>query len=729
VRTRTGWEIIFDEVDLGKMNHLETVMMVGNGYLCTRGSFPEYYHEANVATFVHGVFDDIPISFTELVNVPDWTALSIRVNGEEFSLRKGKVHSLTVRLDMKTGLLARDVVWESPSGNQVEFRFERFVSMANQHLMMQRVMMTALNFDGEVEILANINGFALNQSLLHWKFIAQQDHYGISQLVIQTEFTKINVAVSESIEIVGKTPQKEFWDVRMQPTRRLRDQLVRGETVVVEKRASIITSRDTVNVSETGFSILQRSALRSWAELYAENISAWEKLWASSDIEIISDDDAQLMTRFSIYQLLIAGPQNDEQVNIGAKTLSGYGYRGHVFWDTEIFMLPFFSYTQPHIAKNLISYRFHRLPGARQKAKANGFEGAQFPWESAATGEEVTPKWVPNWTPHQTVNESEMIRIWTGDIQIHISADIAYAIMQYWQVSGDDNFIKERGAQVIFETAQFWASRVEWNDQKKRYEITDVIGPDENHDHVDNNVFTNRMVIWHLHTAAQLYTWMKDNAPDQISIMERAINLTPNSQEEWLEKASKVYLPDPNEDGIIEQFEGFFDLEDVDFSNYADRTLSMQQIFGVEGCQKVMALKQADVVMLHFLLRNEYERSVIEKNYDYYSARTDHEYGSSLGPAMHALVANWINRPDEAYQHFLRAAKADLYDVRGNVSDGIHAASLGGVWQAVVFGFAGLTVTDDGWAITPRLPKGWRSIKFHFWYKGKLEEVVVTRES
>jgi trehalose/maltose hydrolase-like predicted phosphorylase len=501
--------------------------------------------------------------------------------------------------------------------------------------------------------------------------------------------------------------------------------LIKAETTVFEKRASIVTSRDTDLVSESGLRIVHDNLQKKWDELFSESVIAWGKLWESSDIEIKSDDDAQLMTRFSIYQLLIAGPQNDEQVNIGAKTLSGYGYRGHAFWDTEIFMLPFFSFTQPQIAKNLLSYRYHRLPGARKKAKVNGFKGAQYPWESAATGEEVTPKWVPNWTPHQSANESELIRIWTGDIQIHISADVAYAILQYWLVSGDDDFMKDRGIQVILETAQFWNSRLEWSDEKQLYEITDVIGPDENHDHIDNNTFTNRMVVWHLETANKLYHWLKANGKEKLEQIEAQTGLSIKDAAEWLGKASQIYIPEPNQDGIIEQFEGFFDLEDVDFSSYADRTLSMQQIFGIEGCQKVMALKQADIVMLHFLLRNEYDTKIIEKNYDFYSARTDHEYGSSLGPAMHALVANWINRPNEAYQHFLRAGMADLYDVRGNVSDGIHAASLGGIWQTVVFGFAGLSVTEQGWILKPKLPKGWKSIKFKFWYKGKLEEVIV----
>ena len=727
MKTNTGWEIVVDPFDFEKMNHLETIMTIGNGYLCSRGSLAEGYQGANIATFLHGVFDDIPISFTELVNVPDWTSLIIRINGEEFSLKNGDTKSHQVALDMRSGLLSRHIIWESPTGNQTEFLFERFVSMALPQLCMQRLTVTPLNFNGQLEILASINGYAMNQDTFHWEFVQQHDCCGVNQLEIQTKTTGIHLAVSEYIKLVGQAFKQEFWDVRMQPTRIVRGQLIKNETTVFEKRCSIITSRDTDFISDTGIRVIHDLMQKSWQDLFQENCDAWQKLWYTSDIEIVGDQEAQLMTRFSIYHLLIAGSQHDEQVNIGAKTLSGYGYRGHTFWDTEIFMLPFFSYTQPKIARNLLSYRFHRLPGARNKAKHNRYQGAQYPWESASTGEEVTPKWVPNWTPHQSANESELIRIWTGDIQIHISADIAYGIMQYWQVTGDDDFLKERGAAVILETAQFWSSRLEWNEEKSNYEITDVIGPDENHDHVDNNAFTNRMVIWHLQTAIRVYQWMKNNAESQLQNIQQNSGITEEDIDEWARKSGLIYLPEPNPDGVIEQFEGFFDLEDVEFEDYSDRRLSMQQIFGVEGCQKVKALKQADVVMLHFLLRNEFDKELIAKNYDYYSAITDHEYGSSLGPAMHALVANWIGRPEEAYQHFLRAGRADLYDIRGNVNDGIHAASLGGIWQVVVFGFAGLTVTDEGWRIDPNLPESWESVKFRFFYKGKITEVEATK--
>jgi len=725
MRTETGWEIIYDQFVPDTMNHLETVTMVGNGYLGTRGSFAEGYPGANRATFVHGVFDDTPIVFTELANTPDWTALLIKLNEQVFSLRDGTLHSFSTSLNLKNGVLTRQVDWESADNQRITITFERFACLHNVHLLMQRVRICSQNFDGQVEIQAPINGYALNEQIMHWQHFANNQHPDANQLVIKTIASNITVSVTQDYRYQGDLTQKSIWNVPMQPTAVFSFDLTAGESVTFEKRTALFTSRDTANPSQAGFDLLVHSADLKWDQIREQHDDAWNALWSTSDVKIDSDDDVQIMVRFCLYQLLIAGPQHDDQVNIGAKTLSGYGYRGHVFWDTEIFMLPFFTFTQPQIARNLLSYRYHRLPGARKKAKANGFDGAQFPWESADTGEEVTPTWVPAWVDNEDGKSMELVRIWTGDIQIHITADVAYAIMQYWKITGDDEFMLNHGAQIILETANFWASRLEWNQSKERYEITDVIGPDENHDHIDNNAFTNRLVVWHLQTAQEIVNWLVMNPDKQADELLSKLGITQAVSQQWQKKAALVYFPPLTDEGIIEQFDGFFDLDFVDFSQYADRTKSMQEIFGIEGTQKVMALKQADVVMLLYLLRDEFDLTTIEANYDYYNIRTDHEYGSSLGPAMHAIVAAMIGRREDAYQHFLRAAKADLYDVRGNIKDGIHAASLGGVWQAVVFGFAGLRVDQDGWSVHPTLPEGWRSVEFSFYHKGELQRVRV----
>ena len=480
---------------------------------------------------------------------------------------------------------------------------------------------------------------------------------------------------------------------------------------MVDKYCALVTSRDTD--TPVAAAIEAVNSVKDWETAYQANARAWEKEWERTDLIIEGDEEAQISTRFNLFQLLIAAPRQDNRVNIGAKTLSGFGYRGHSFWDTEIFMLPLFIYTAPHIARNLLNYRYRNLPGARAKAHENGFEGAQFPWESADEGVEVTPTWVPDFT-----NRTRMVRIWTGEIELHISADIAYAANKYWQVTGDDAWLVEQGAELILDTAKFWGSRAEWNPSRKRYQIMNVIGPDEYHDHVDNNAMTNRMAQWNLQTGLEMLEWLKVHAPEKAVDLVDRLDLSPARLDHWRDVIEKLYF-NISENGLIEQFEGFYQRRYVDLAAMEPRTESAQVIFGIEGANQTQVLKQPDVLIMLYLLQQHYTHDIVQVNYDFYTPRTDHTYGSSLGPSIQAIMACEVGRQDEAYEHFIRAVRADLRDVRGNAGDGIHGASAAGTWQAVVFGFAGLRVTPQGWTINPRLPKHWKRLAFKFFYKGK----------
>ncbi len=434
-------------------------------------------------------------------------------------------------------------------------------------------------------------------------------------------------------------------------------------------------------------------------------------MWDASDVVIEGDPTAQLAVRYNLFQVLIAAPRHDNRVSVPAKTLSGFGYRGHVFWDTDIFILPFLNHTQPALARNLLCYRYYTLPGARRKAQAAGYQGAMFAWESADSGDEVTPRWVPG-------QDGDLTRIWCGDIELHITADVAYAVWQYWQGTGDDDWMRRYGAEIILDTAAFWGSRVEWNSDRGRYEISDVIGPDEYHEHVDNNAFTNRMVRWHLETALEVLAWLRRTDPERAVALTEQLDLTPERLAHWNAVCEDIFVPHDPETGLIEQFEGFFSLKEVDLVGYEPRTRSMQALLGGEETNQSQVLKQADVLMLLYLLRDRFDRPTLQANWDYYAPRTDHTHGSSLAPAIHAIMVCELGRPDEAYEHFMRAALVDLENLRGNTADGIHAASAGGVWQAVVFGCGGVRLTDAGPVATPRLPAGWTRLKFRLQHRG-----------
>lgn len=710
------WTISEDTFDPQKQHHKETIFTIGNGYLSTRGAFEESYPANRRATFVHGVFDDVPIVFTELANASDWLPLNVILNGEQFSLNTGTIESYQRSLDLRTGVLTRTVKWRSPSGHAATLKFERFASLADEHLLCIRCQITP-DFDGRLEIRSALNGNPDNEGIAHWNWVAQGQRSQVAFLHTRTRATNLDLALSMRLVSNHAPHEASFWNVESIPTVSQRFMVKRGQTVCVDKFVGIATSRDTADPVK--MALEHARTAQSWDSALEAHQQAWDKEWERTDVTIEGDDEAQIAVRFSLFQLLIAAPRHDQRVNIGAKTLSGFGYRGHAFWDTEIFMLPLFTYTAPHIARNLLDYRYHTLPAARSKAQEAGCEGAWFAWESAATGEEVTPVWVPDFK-----DKKKLARVWTGDLAIHISADVAYAAYQYWCATGDDDWFRERGAELILDSARFYGLRAEWNAALQHYEYSDVVGPDEYHDHVNNNAYTNRLAQWNLEIAIQTLDWLKQNWPAKAVELIQKLDLTETRLAKWGDVAAKIQLH-IQPDGLIEQFDGFFQLKDVDLAEYEPRTKSMHEIFGVEAANDYQALKQPDVLMVQYLLHDHYSDEVIRVNYDYYNSRTDHTYGSSLGPSIQAIVACLMGCPEDAYAHFIRSARADLRDVRGNAGDGIHAASAGGIWQAVVFGFGGLQLTVDGWATHPHLPKHWKRLSFKFFQHGKLQVVDI----
>lgn len=717
------WVLSEDSFDPEKQLHSETILTIGNGYLSSRGAFEEGYPNDHRATFVHGVFDAVPITFTELANIPDWLPLYILLNGERFSIDSGTVESYERRLDLQTGLLTRTVRWCSPSGLTATLVFERFASLADEHLLCLRCTVTP-EFDGTLEIRAALDSKVDNRGIAHWEWVKQGltreivSNHDIVYLQTRTRATDTDLALSMRLETDQKNSQPHFWDAQGVPTLSVTFPARNGEAITVEKFVGIATSRDTDD--PICMAVKHAGAIQNWDLAFEANKRAWDQEWDRCDIQIEGDEEAQIGVRFSMFQLLVAAPRHDNRVNIGAKTLSGFGYAGHCFWDTEIFMLPFFIYTAPHIARNLLDYRFQRLQAARKKAEDNGFDGAQFPWESADTGEEVTPTWVPHFG-----DRTKLVRIWTGDIEIHISADIAYSVILYWRITNDETWFVDRGAEMVIDTARFWASRAEWNGPENRFEFTDVIGPDEYHDHVDNNAYTNYMARWNLQAGLDALDWLRVNAPSKANELTQRLGLDADLLARWREVSSHIHLP-IREDGLIEQFEGYFQRRDVDLASLEPRYISAQVLFGIEGCNDTQVIKQPDVLMLQYLLRGEFTDKQVMTNYRYYTPRTDHTYGSSLGPSIQAIMACEVGKPEDAYEHFIRAARADLLDVRGNAGDGIHGASAGGSWQAVVFGFAGLRVSEDGWSAHPRLPRHWRRLAFKFFHRGKLQVVELT---
>ena len=721
------WLLIEPHFDPAQLHHRETVFTIGNGYLGTRGTFEEGYPRASPSTLINGVYDSVPVMYTELVNCPDWLPLVVIVNGDRFRMDQGEVLSYERRLDLRRGVLSRSVRWRSPGGKTVDLSFERFASLADQQVLALRCQVTPIDFDGFIEVQASINGYPENQGFNHWEWLNQgKTDHGV-WLQVRTRSSRIELAMASGITITGIEASQQVSSVPGYPTLTATFMATMGQTVTIENLLTVFTSREVESPVTAAQEKL--ASLPDYATLLAAHEQAWNQNWQTSDIVIEGDVKAQLAVRYNLFQLSIAAPRHNDRVSIPAKTLSGFGYRGHVFWDTEIFILPFFIYTQPAIARNLLSYRYHTLPGARRKAAYYGYKGAMFAWESADTGDEVTPRWASPNDPY-----AEDIRIWCRDREIHISADVAYGAWYYWKATGDDEWMRDCGAELILDTAVFWRSRVEWNTKQERYEIREVIGADEYHEHdVHNSAFTNRMAQWHLEKAMFVFDWLFHHYPDKAIELQKTLQLTSERRSRWQDIINNLWISYDSTTGLIEEFENFFKIEDINLADYEPRTKSMQSILGIDGANKRQVLKQPDVLMLIYLMRQSqefpYDPKILKANWDYYAPRTDITYGSSLGPAIHAILASDLGNVQEASDRFWQAVLVDIEDTRGNAAEGIHGASAGGIWQVIVWGFGGIKLTENGPIAHPHLPPSWTRLKFKLHWRDQWHEFDLKNEA
>jgi len=387
-----------------------------------------------------------------------------------------------------------------------------------------------------------------------------------------------------------------------------------------------------------------------------------------------------------------------------------------VFWDTDIFMLPFFILTYPEAARALVMYRYHTLVAARAKAARLGYRGAFYAWESADSGEDVTP-------PFVVAPDGQIVRILTGEQEQHISADVAFGVWSYWRATGDERFLLEAGAEILIETARFWANRAE-REEDGRYHIRGVIGPDEYHETVDDNAYTNGMAQWNLEVAAETANLVAERWPEAWQALSRRLAIEPEEPHRWQQVARDFYTGFDEQTGLFEQFRGYFGLEDIDLAAFVPRTAPIDVLLGRERIQRSKIIKQPDVVMLVHLLWERMPPEVRKANFEYYEPRCGH--GSSLSPAIHALVAARLGDTALAERYFRQAAEIDLADNMGNAVGGIHAGALGGLWQAAVFGFAGLRFCGEKPEHHANLPPSWRSLSMRFQWRGQWHELTLS---
>ncbi|MFJ7826576.1 glycoside hydrolase family 65 protein [Psychrobacillus sp. NPDC096623] len=736
-------ETAFQPDSLGKA---EAIMHLGNGYLGLRSSTEEPYMKETRNLFVAGTFNKAEENeVTELPNIADATRLDIRVDGERFSLEFGKTKDYIRQLNLKYAELIRFFEWTSPKGKILQFEFKRFVSLDNLHLIGMKMIVKSLSDPVQISFDSGIDAQMSNSGAQHFLEGERRIFDKKKILLVQTtNESKIDVVINSSHKVIVNDQEitdypemnmarRKVWltyNINLQP----------NDKMELEKLTTVYTSRDKeydnneYNIQllmDKSLEDLRNSSIKGYDSLFQSHKEAWNNsIWNAYKLEINSENPYdQLALRFSLYQLTIMAPAHDDRMGVAAKALSGEGYKGHSFWDTEIFILPFFTFSNPAIAKSLLTYRYYGLDGAREKARENGYCGAMFPWEAAwPTDGEVTPK-----LGDIDIVTGKQTKIWSGVIEQHISADIAFAIYQYFNVTADHEFMDQYGYEIIFETAIFWASRLEWNESKQEYHINNVIGPDEYKEHVNNNAFTNYMAFFNIKLAIRYYeTLMKENT-NLIEKLTMKIDLK-TAYQNWRSKAEKIYLPKPREkDLVIPQDDTYLKLKEIDLTKYKNQE-KLRTIYLYYNPQQINTLqvtKQTDTLLLIYLLRQTFlhediklSDAVKKANFYYYEPKTLHD--SSLSLATHSILANDIGDTDFAYSLFKKATEVDLGPSMNTSDDGIHAASIGGIWKAAVFGFAGIRLVDGKLTINPKLPKQWNHMNFTIHWQGQPIAIFLT---
>jgi len=717
------WILSEKEFNIKNIANYESIMCQGNGYIGIRNSHEEKYVYGNRAALINGVFNAPVGESAELSVLPDVTNFDISIDDCDFSMLTGKTDNYMRELNLKNAESVRELLWTSPDGKRVKMKFSRIVSDVKKHIFAQKITISALD-DIKAVCVSGIDGKVTNSGVSHFGPTTLKRYtdntIGLTADTLQSD---VRVSVCSAFDCDKKTDFEVVTDRRGIYFKFGLD-LKQGETVTIEKISAYATSRDfeyiqkeAENVTDDCLSYVKEARKAGYDALVEENAKVWGKFWDEKGINIESDNELyESALNFSLYHLKIMANGRDNRLGIGAKALSGEGYKGHSFWDTEIFVLPFYIFNAPETARKLLEYRYRLLEVSRKKAEKYGFSGAMYPWESAWIDDgETCPEF-----GDIDIDTGERRRLPMSTDEVHISADIAYGVWMYFMATNDIDFMEKYGYEIVIQTAHFWTSKAE--ERNGRYEILNVIGPDEYKEGVNNNAYTNYMAHFNMELALSFLEALNGETKKRL---EEKYDLE-EIREKILSVKDKLYLPAADEDGIIPQFDGFSDLKPVDITGYKESSeiFTILSDYPFEEINNMQVCKQADNVMLFYTLKNKFNAEEMKKNFMYYEERTLHD--SSLSMCMHSVVASYIGEKQMAEKLYRDCCVVDYGEENNNSAIGIHAAAIGGIWIAAVMGFCGLRADEDGLHINETLPEGIKCIEFPVLYKNSEYKVKVT---
>jgi alpha,alpha-trehalose phosphorylase len=704
-----AWQIIQEGFEPSREREMETLFAIGNGYMGVRGASDFSVPAAQPDLFIAGIYGRkataVPYSesdmFTdgsrkshdsEIVPFPSPFQFRLRMGGsrgKQFTSDpngepKGDSGGHSRKLDLKKGLYREERFFEDSEGRKTKISSVRMASLCDPHVLVQKIRIESENYSGQLELDLS-NQFSERAVLYpHLDLVSLDTEPGFSEILhYRTKSSGMNCILVSRIFSSKAGSGSMLLPIDLTP----------GAVFEVYRVVSVFTDRDGPFPLESACThALNFNRLKVNHSLN-EQALAWDRFWSEADISFQNSPEFTQAQRFNLYHLRIAA-DSDPKISVAAKALTGRAYEGHIFWDSEMFMFPFFLYNEPEMAKNFLMYRYSTLGGAKLRAKELGFKGACYAWESTVTGDDVTPKSLVITTESagQSSGQKEVIPIFTGSQEIHITADIAYAVWQYWDATLDFQFLSKYGVEILIETARFWVSRV--TSTNSIYHIHGVVGPDEYHHGVSDNAYTNRMAKFNLEKSIWACRYLEEKDAAKYHALASQLGLDSKETESWKETANHLFIPPPNQEGVIEQFRGFHSLKPAPLKKGERYHAPISRLLNWKEVNELRLVKQADVLMIPFLFPNALPKEVVVANYDYYDAITDH--GSSLSPCIHAAVAAQIGRMDDAKSYWERSLSLDLDNKMANTGLGIHAAAMGGTWQALVFHILGITLSDDG---------------------------------
>jgi beta-phosphoglucomutase family hydrolase len=760
------WMLKYFDYDQDKERPREALLAIGNGYFGTRGALEE--SEANMVnypgTYVSGLFNrrvsvvaDRDIENEDLVNVINWLPITFKIGaGPWFAFEPAPnfdVRSIQRTLDFRTGELVRLLLVEDHQGRMTSIESRRFASMEHPHKAAISYRITPVNYSETLTIRSEMRGDHINAGVERYKQldqhhlvpIDQKIHEGVCLLEVQTNQSEISIAAAsrnlitapEGMDFTASDHSGEGWVAQ-----EFHFRAASGQEIRLDKMVSLHTTLDeNTRVRENALNTVR--GMKGYSDELNRSTSIWSAIWNRMDVIIHGDRSAQKLARLHVYHMMVTASPHHAQLDFGIppRGLHGEAYRGHIFWD-ELYILPLYNIHYPEVTRSALMYRYRRLDQARAYARQHGYQGAMFPWQSGSDGREET----------QVVHLNPLSGEWGEDyssLQRHVSLAIAFNTWNYYWTTNDLPFMSDYGAELLFDISRFWASKCRYEKDTDRYHIDKVMGPDEFHEKLPgseeggltDNAYTNIMVSWMFEKAEVIYQQL---SPSERDAVLQKLQMKREEMDQWKSIGNKLALH-ISETGIIEQFKGYFDLEELDWDDYKSKYQDihrMDRILKAEGKSPddFKLSKQADLLMSFFNLGEKQVTSIIRKlgydppedyyrkNYEYYIRRTSH--GSTLSRLVHGHIAYKLGKSTEGWELYDEALRSDLIDIQGGTTgEGIHCGVMAGTVYFIMSVFSGMDLGEVPLELCPHLPGHWSGLEFNFTFRGRTYHVTIDRDT